>query len=70
MKWDYIVRHIHSGDLEPPLNELGADGWELVSCMLPSGSFYFICVLKRPVSDADAERVKPVKPLKVKVVQS
>ena len=52
MKWEYIVRHVHGGEtMESSLNDLGMDSWELVSFQLPNGGAYYICVLKRLVTN-------------------
>lgn len=59
MKYVYIVRYIHDDDLQTPLNDLGDEGYELVSCDLPFNSHYYIVVLKRPKQDEPAK--KPAK---------
>ena len=49
MKWEYYRLAIVETCLEDALNELGQEGWELVSIM-PEGRLFqgFQCLLKRP----------------------
>jgi hypothetical protein len=54
MKWEYIVREFSVGDsdkillLEEFLNEVGLDGWELVSvATTPTAGFTHLLYLKR-----------------------
>ena len=54
MQWEYIVREFSVQDsvkillLEEFLNEVGKDGWELVSvAMTPTESFTHLIYLKR-----------------------
>jgi hypothetical protein len=57
-RWQYIIREIDFGRDGLDLNELGDQGWELVSVVLdPNGvhKFYF----KRPVPRADNDLWKP-----------
>lgn len=52
MKWEYIKERI-AGEGPERLNELGAQGWELVSAQSGvawSGLSYTDAVLKRPIT--------------------
>jgi hypothetical protein len=55
MKWEYIVREFNVQDsgkillLEEFLNEVGQDGWDLVSvATTPTENFTHLIYLKRP----------------------
>jgi hypothetical protein len=57
MKWEYIVREFSVEDsdkillLEEFLNEVGQDGWELVSvATTPTANFTHLLYLKRATS--------------------
>ncbi|MGW0587493.1 hypothetical protein [Streptosporangium sp. NPDC002607] len=43
-RWEYTARVCTTADL----NELGADGWELVSAVYDSDRMFTICYFKRP----------------------
>ena len=47
--WEYQTVYVQkaASDLVPPLNRLGADGWELVSVSIDSQG-WIIAYLKRP----------------------
>jgi hypothetical protein len=64
MRWEYIVREFsvqeapHLVLLEEFLNEVGKDGWELVSvATTPTANFTHVVYLKRGI--VLAERVGP-----------
>ena len=61
MKWEYIVRELSVEDsdklllLEDFLNEVGRDGWELVSvATTPTASFTHLLYLKRAAAPRHA----------------
>jgi len=66
MKWEYIVREFSVQDtikvllLEEFLNEVGKDGWELVSvAATPTESFTHLVYLKRASSVAGIVSAEP-----------
>lgn len=67
MTWEYLVREFNVQDsgkillLEEFLNEVGRDGWELISvATTPTENFTHLVYLKRAASLA--ERVDPIPP--------
>jgi hypothetical protein len=66
MNWEYLVREFNVQDvdrillLEEFLNEVGKDGWELVSvATTPTSSFTHLVYLKRAVSSAGRIDARP-----------
>lgn len=61
MKWEYKV--LASEDATPSkfLNELGADGWELVSVIQYSNCHSFRFYFKRPIAPVPVEQVEDFK---------
>jgi hypothetical protein len=58
MQWEYYRLATVESCLDEALQELGLDGWELVSIMTETRLFHgFQCLLKRPRT-ADPERGK------------
>lgn len=48
--WEYKVVAIHVDGTETArLNELGMEGWELISLRQPDGAIHMHCVFKRAV---------------------
>ena len=67
MQWEYIVREFNVQDsdkillVEDFLNEVGKDGWELVSvATTPTDNFTHLIYLKRP---SLAENLRPAGPV-------
>ena len=56
MQWEYYRLSTVESCLDEGLQELGKEGWELVS-VLPEGRLFhgFQCVLKRPVPEGEPE---------------
>jgi len=52
-KWEYRIEWFaEKGDSQiEPLNEIGSEGWELVSVVIHRESARFVAYLKRPVSN-------------------
>jgi len=47
--WEYTsIRNADAVKLIERLNELGQEGWELVSCVYTESFFAYFCLLKRP----------------------
>ena len=61
MQWEYYRLATVESSLDEALQELGQDGWELVSVMPETRLFHgFQCVLKRPcTTTADPNRRHP-----------
>lgn len=60
MKWEYYRLAIVETYLEDALNDLGQEGWELVSIMAESRLFQgFQCLLKRPTAATAAHEAPP-----------
>lgn len=66
MNWEYIVREFNVQDsdkillLEEFLNEVGRDGWELVSvATTPTANFTHLVYLKRATIGADRVELGP-----------
>jgi hypothetical protein len=50
-KWEYIVETINYYKDDSILNELGQQGWELVSCNTSESSPYAILIFKRELAN-------------------
>lgn len=68
MKWEYIVREFNVEDstkillLEEFLNEVGKDGWELVSvATTPTANFTHLVYLKRATALAEPVDLPPAR---------
>ncbi len=63
MQWEYYRLATVDASLDEALQELGREGWELVS-ILPEGRLFqgFQCLLKRPMSIEGAKRTTPPPP--------
>jgi hypothetical protein len=53
MKWQYWTQRIGNGQLTEKMDELGAEGWELVA-VLEWGDANVMCFFKRPRSGQGA----------------
>jgi hypothetical protein len=57
MKWEYYRLATVESCLDEALQELGQEGWELVSVIHETRLFHgFQCLLKRPCSGVDTPR--------------
>lgn len=56
MQWEYYRLATVESCLDEALQELGLDGWELVSIMPETRLFHgFQCLLKRPLQSSETE---------------
>jgi hypothetical protein len=46
--WEYVMEDISR---QEQLNELGAEGWELIGVVMAAGKSYPTCYFKRPALD-------------------
>ena len=63
MQWEYYRLATVESSLDEALQELGLEGWELVSVMAETRLFHgFQCLLKRPLVVNESDRRNPAPP--------